>query len=350
MDRVRVGVIGTGGISQLHLDAYAANPDVDIVALCDINEDRVRQCGMKYSVHNVFTDYNEILRMDGLDAVSVCTWNSVHAPAAIAALKAGKHVLCEKPMAMNAREAAEMERTAKECGRLLMIGFVRRFGNDAAVLGDFIEGGMMGDIYYAKASYLRRSGCPGGWFGDSSRSGGGPLIDLGVHVIDFVRYFMGRPHAVSVSGVAFNKLGDRSGLKSVKGYVAADQSDIFDVEDMASALVRFDNGAAMTVETSFSLNIRQDTGTLELFGTKSGAKLSPGLEFFTDMNGYLVDVTPSGDTSLSFQGLFQKEIDHYVDCLLRGNECRSPAGDGVELMKIIDGIYESARIGREVVL
>ena len=350
MEKVRVGVIGTGGISSLHLDAYAANPEVEIVALCDINEERVRRCGEKYGVADVFTDYHDMLRMEGLDAVSVCTWNSVHAPAAIAALKAGKHVLCEKPMAMNAQEAEEMERTAKACGKLLMIGFVRRFGNDASVLADFIDGGMMGDIYYAKASYLRRAGCPGGWFGDRSRSGGGPLIDLGVHVIDFVRYFMGRPRAVAVSGVAFHRLGDRSGVKSVKGYVAPDSSDIFNVEDMASALVRFDNGSAMTVETSFSLNIRQDTGTLELFGTKSGVKLNPGLEFFTDMNGYLVDVTPSGDTSLSFQGLFQKEIDHFVDCLLRGSECRSPAEDGVELMRIIDGIYESARLGREVTL
>ncbi len=350
MDRLRVGVIGTGGISQVHLEAYAAHPEVEIAALCDINEERVRGCGQKFDVSRLFTDYRDMLRMEDLDAVSVCAWNSVHAPATIAALRAGKHVLCEKPMAVSAKEAAEMVKAAEESGKLLMIGFVRRFGNDAAVLRDFIDGGMMGDIYYAKASYLRRSGSPGGWFGDRSRSGGGPLIDLGVHVIDFVRYFMGRPKAAAVSGVTFSRLGNRDGIKTPKGYLAADRSDLFDVEDMAAALIRFENGAAMTVETSFSLNIRQDTGSIELFGTRSGVKVDPGIEFFSDMNGYLVDVRPSGDTSLSFQGLFRKEIDHFADCILRGAECISPAEDGVELMRIIDGIYESARTGREVSL
>ena len=160
-----------------------------------------------------------------IDAVSVCTWNAAHAECTIAALNAGKHVLCEKPMAMNAAEAQAMLDAAKRNDRLLMIGFVRRFGNDCAIAKDLIEHDRMGDIYYAKATYLRRNGCPGGWFGDKARSGGGPLIDLGVHVIDLTRYLMGKPKPVSVYGATFHKLGDRRSIKSERGYVSATQED-----------------------------------------------------------------------------------------------------------------------------
>ena len=353
MKKIKVGIIGTGSISGCHIAGYKALDNAELYAVCDINEQRARECAKKNGVELVFTDYNEMLKLKELDAVSVCTWNSEHAPATIAALKAGKHVLCEKPMAINTREAVAMEEAAKQAGKVLMIGFVRRFGNDAKILKDFIDNGMMGDIYYAKATYLRRFGCPGGWFGDKKRSGGGPLIDLGVHVIDLVRYMMGKPKAVSVTGATFNKLGARDNIVQKEGYRAADTGNIFDVEDMAVGMIRFDNGAVLHVETSFCLNLKKDTGDIELFGSKSGAKLDPGLEFYSEMNNYLVDVTPAHDTALSFEGLFENEIAHFVDCVSKGTEgaeCISPAEDGVEIMKIIDAVYESARTGREVIL
>ena len=353
MKKIKVGIIGTGSISGCHISGYNALDNVELYAVCDINEQRARECAKKNGVELVFTDYNEMLKLKELDAVSVCTWNSEHAPATIAALKAGKHVLCEKPMAINTREAVAMEEAAKQAGKVLMIGFVRRFGNDAKILKDFIDNGMMGDIYYAKATYLRRFGCPGGWFGDKKRSGGGPLIDLGVHVIDLVRNMMGKPKAVSVTGATFNKLGARDNIVQKEGYRAADAGNIFDVEDMAVGMIRFDNGAVLHVETSFCLNLKKDTGDIELFGSKSGAKLDPGLEFYSEMNNYLVDVTPAHDTALSFEGLFENEIAHFVDCVSKGTEgaeCISPAEDGVEIMKIIDAVYESARTGREVIL
>ena len=350
MKKIKMGIIGAGNISECHIAGYKALENVELYAVCDINEQRAIDCSKKHEFKHVFTDYNEMLKLGELDAISVCTWNSVHAPAAIAALRAGKHVLCEKPMALNTDEAMAMEKAAKEAGKILMIGFVRRFGNDTKILKDFIDNGMMGDIYYTKASYLRRFGCPGGWFGDKKRSGGGPLIDLGVHVIDLVRFLMNKPKAVSVTGATFDKLGKRSNIKQEKAYVAADVSDIFDVEDMAVAMIKFDNGAVLNVETSFSLNIKKDMGNIELFGSKSGAKLDPKLEFYSEMNNYLVDVTPAHDTALSFNGLFENEIAHFVDCVSKGVKCISPAEDGVEIMKIIDAVYESARTGKEVIL
>ena len=349
---IKVGVIGTGGISGVHLGGYSRNPNVEIYALCDINEKNLAKRAEEYKVSRTFTDYREMLALKELDAVSVCTWNSAHAECAIAALRACKHVLCEKPMALNTAQAQEMEKAAKENGKLLMIGFVRRFGNDCAVLKDFIDSGSFGEIYYAKAQYLRRKGCPGGWFGDKSRSGGGPLIDLGVHVIDLCRYLMGGPQPVSVYGATFNKLGDRRHIKDARGYssTVVSKDDIFDVEDMATALIRFDNGAVLSVEASFSLNIEKDVGNIELFGTKAGCKLDPELTIFTDMNEYLANVKLSQSTALSFDGLFDNEINHFVECIETGKPCRNPAQDGVTLMKILDGIYESARTGHEVLL
>ena len=250
-------------------------------------------------------------------------------------------------MAMNRFEAEEMKKAADDSGRVLMIGFVRRFGKDAELMKTFIDGGTMGDLYYAKANYLRRNGCPGGWFGDKAYSGGGPLIDLGVHVMDFVRYLAGRPKPVSAFGVTYDNLGcDRA--SSEKGWVSSSKGRDFkyDVEDFASALIRFDSGLTLQIEASFNLNIKNDTGTIELFGTKSGAKLDPEVELFTDMNGGFVNVKPCG--SVGGRNIFVAEIQHFIDCVRNGTPCISPAEDGVELMKMIDAIYESARTGRTV--
>lgn len=354
MEKVKVAVVGTGGIAQEHIAAYLHNPRVELYAFCDVSEKNLRAAGEKYGVERLYTSEPEMLAaLPELDAVSVCTWNCAHAECAITALKAGCHVLCEKPMAVNAAQAKRMAEAAGSSGRLLMIGFVRRFGNDCAVLKDFIDQGYFGDIYYAKASYLRRCGNPGGWFGDKDRSGGGPLIDLGVHIIDLVRYVMGNPKPVSVYGAAFRELGGRRNLKAgTGGYVSVGKSaeDVSDVEDMAAALIRFDNGAVLSIETSFDLHMERDKSGIELFGTKAGAKLDPELKIYTEINDYLTNVQLASPTALSFQGLFQKEIDHFISCILDGAPCRAPAEDGVALMEILDAVYRSAASGHEVVL
>jgi len=350
--KLRVGIIGTGSISHMHSASYQQHESAEITALCDIDEERVHKAAKKYGVAKTYTDYRKMLAQHELDAVSVCTWNSEHAPCTIAALEAGLHVLCEKPMAINQSEAAAMQNTARKSGKLLMIGFVRRFGNDCRVLKDFIREGALGEIYYTKTAYLRRFGCPGGWFGEKARSGGGPIIDLGVHVIDLTRYLMGNLTPVSVYAAAYKKLLGNKEVKGVEGYTSATKSenDILDVEDMASALIRYDNGAILSLETSFALNIKEDIGSIELMGTKGGAKLDPQLEIFTDQNGYMVNVGFDCPTALSFEGLFENEVNHFIDCCLNGTTCLSPAEDGVEVMRIIDAIYASAQAGHEVIL
>lgn len=348
MSKLKIAVIGVGNISGCHISSYKNNPNVELYAFCDINENRLKEKGKKHGVERLYTDLDRMLaELPELDAVSVCTWNSAHAVCTIKALKAGKHVLCEKPMALNATEAQAMIDASVESGRKLMVGFVRRFGNDAAIARDFIDAGSAGDIYYAKVQYLRRNGCPGGWFSDKSRSGGGPLIDLGVHVIDLARYLMGRPMPVSAYGATFSGMGKRLNLKDKVGYTASDVKDqIHDVEDLATALVRFDNGAVLSVEASFNLH-GQGKNNIELYGTKGGMTLSPDFQLYTEINDYLANVTLDKPTALSFDGLFQNEINYFVDSLLTDRDLSSIAEDGCTLMKILDAIYESASTGKE---
>lgn len=353
MKKIKIAVIGVGNISNCHIGSYLKNPDVELYAFCDINKETLDIQGKKYGITRLFTDDKEMLAtLPEIDAVSVCTWNCAHAECAMDALNAGKDVLCEKPMALNAAQARQMVECAKKNGRKLMVGFVRRFGNDAAVAKDFIKAGNLGEIYYAKATYLRRNGNPGGWFCDKSRSGGGPLIDLGVHVIDLVRYLMGDPKPVAVSGVTYKKLGNRPGIKDKIGYTSKSkkEGEICDVEDFAAALIRFENGAALNVETSFSLNIEKDSGDIALFGTKGGITLSPDFHLYTETNGYLSNVSLAMPTALDFNGLFENEINFFVDAVKNDKDINYIADDGYMLMTILDATYESARLNKEVLI
>lgn len=351
--KTKIGIIGVGGISNVHIAAYQKNPDVELYAFCDIDEEKLRKKGELYGIKRLYTDANEMLAaLPELDAVSVCTWNSEHAPCAIAALNAGKHVLCEKPMAVNAELARRMIEAAERNQRVLMVGFVRRFGQDCRLVKDFIDAGALGEIYFAKAKYIRRNGNPGGWFGDRSRSGGGPLIDLGVHVIDLLRYLMGNLKPVSVTAATFDKLGNRPDIKLSSGSYrseTATENPINTVEDFATALIRFENGAVLSVETSFCLN-GKDSAEVALYGDKGGVEFEPEMRFYTQQNGYLTDVIPAPAPKFEFKSAFQAEIDNFVSAVRTGSPVLAPAQDGLLLMQILDAAYESARTKREVLL
>ena len=346
---LKVGIIGCGGISNSHMHGYLKLGDaVEIAACCDINFEKAKEYAGRYNIPHYYPDCYSMLKDQKLDIVSVTTWNSAHAECAIAALNAGCHVICEKPMAMNAKEAVAMKEAADRNGKLLMLGFVRRHGNDAASAIDFVKKGYLGDIYYAKASYLRRNGFPGGWFGDKSRSGGGPLIDLGVHVIDLTRYIMGNPKPVTVFGATFDKIGARDHIaNSVWMCETIEEKPIFTVEDLATAMIRFDNGAVLYVEASFNLNLKNATGDIEIFGDKAGLTLDP-FELHTECNDRIADIAIYGDNGFDFQRDFDKEIKNFVDAVTGKAECIATAEDGVELMRILDAVYESAATGKSV--
>ncbi|WP_239618557.1 Gfo/Idh/MocA family protein [Cohnella mopanensis] len=351
MKQVRVGVIGTGSISEMHLNSYSSHPGAVIAAICDANETRARQVAEKYGADKTYTDYEELLADPDIDAVSICTWNNTHAPISIAALKAGKHVLVEKPLCRTVEEALEVERTVRSTGKLLQVGVVRRYDDNVQMIREFAANGEFGELYYAKASMIRRHGNPGGWFADVERSGGGPLIDIGVHVIDLCWYLMGRPKAVTVSANTYKKLGNRSNVQYLSHYKAADYDATKNtVEDMANAIIRFENGASLMVDVSYSLHAKQDEGYVKLYGDKGGFEIDPAIAIVTEKHNTILNIQPQTDSLAGFQfeSAFRNEINHFVECIVNGATPISPVEDGVEMMKILCAVYESAAKGEEI--
>ena len=347
---LKIGVIGLGSISSVHINGYLKNEKVELVAFCDKNEERLAEKGKLYGVTELYDNHEALLENDEIDAVSICTWNNSHAAIAIAALESGKHVLVEKPLSMNVQEALAVEVAAKKSGKILQVGFVRRHGDSTKMLKQYIDQDELGEIYYAKASCIRRLGNPGGWFSDKSRSGGGPLIDLGVHMIDICWYMMGKPNPVSVSGNTYSKLGNRNNVKNLAFYRAADYDpSLNNVEDLANALIRFENGASLYVDVSFTLHAKEDELYVKLFGEKGGAELEPELSLVTEQNNTILNITPQVDNlSFDFEGAFINEINHFVECCRAGRESIAPVEDGVQVMKMLNAVYESAEIGKTI--
>lgn len=349
---LKVGVIGVGSISEMHTKPYLKNENVDLIAFCDIHAERLQEAGNRYGVTNLYDNYQDLLKNNDIEAVSICTWNNSHAEIAIAALKAGKHVLVEKPLSMTVEEAKAVETAAEESGKILQVGFVRRHGANTKILKQFIDQDELGDIYYAKASILRRLGNPGGWFSDISKSGGGPLIDLGVHMIDLSWYLMGKPRPLSVSGNTYFQLGNRSNIKNLSFYQAADYNpSLNDVEDLANALIRFENGASLYVDVSFSLHAKKEESMAKIYGEKGGAEIEPELALILEKNDTILNATPQIDNlGFDFENAFTAEINNFVDSCLTGKENIAPVADGVAVMKMLSAVYESARTGKEVML
>ena len=349
---LKVGVIGAGSISEFHIKPYLSNQQTELAALCDVNESRLAEKGELYGVSRLYEDYRELLKDDTIDAVSICTWNNSHAEIAIAALEAGKHVLVEKPLSMTVAEAEAVQEAVERTGKVLQVGFVRRHGDNAKLLKTFIDNGDLGEIYYSKASCLRRVGNPGGWFSDSSRSGGGPLIDLGVHMVDICWYLMGRPRPVSVSGNTYKKLGNRSHIENFSFYQAADYDpSLNDVEDLSNALIRFENGASLFVDVSFALQAKKEEVSVKLFGEKGGAEIEPELMLVTEKYNTILNVTPQIDKlTFDFEKAFENEINAFVSSCLHGTENIAPVSDGVQVMKMLNAVYSSAETGKEVYL
>lgn len=350
MKKLNVAVIGAGSISEVHFNAYDNNPEVNLYAVCDLNEERAKAKADKYGAQKVYTDYRQLLADPAVDAVSICTWNNSHAEISIAAVEAGKHVLVEKPLCRTVEEAERIQAAVRKSGKLLQVGFVRRYGANTKILKRFLDSGDLGDIYYAKATCVRRLGNPGGWFSDKERSGGGPLIDLGVHIIDLCWYLMGKPKVKSVSGNVYNRLGNRANVQNLSFYQAADyDANKNSVEDLANAVIRFENGASILVDVSFTLHAKQDELYVKIYGDKGGAEIEPELYLVTEKHDTILNMAPQVDhLTFNFTEAFQSEINHFVDSCMGRKETLSPVEDGLEMMKILCGIYESAEKGREI--
>ena len=340
--KLKVGVIGLG-MGRAHITGFQGHPGAEVVALADPNEGRLVQTGKEFKVAALYADGEEMISKESLDIVSVAVPNKFHKPLTIAALNAGCHVLCEKPMAMNAGEARQMLAAARKEKRRLMINFSFRFTPQSWAMKKEVDGGALGDIYYARTVWMRRRGMPGfgGWFGQKAMAGGGPLIDLGVHRIDLALWLMGYPKATWVLGSTYDHIASA---------VARKQKKAFDVEDLAVALVKFENGATLAIEASWAGNIKEnELMETRLLGTKGGLlqrNLDEGYRFdfelFLEKNGAQYDMKPHNLPAVS------GSMGHFADCILNNKPNTATGEEGLMVMQLLDAIYESARKGAPV--
>ncbi|MDP9382735.1 MAG: Gfo/Idh/MocA family oxidoreductase [Chloroflexota bacterium] len=358
MDKLRVGIIGVGWPGQRHIEGYQKNPNAQIVALSDVNTEAAEKVRAEYSVDGarIYGDYREMLESPDVDAVSICTPNFLHGPMAIDALDAGKHVLLEKPLAHNLEEGERIAAKAASSDRALMIAFNNRYRPDSRVLKEQIEAGVLGDIYYAKTGWLRGASIffLRGWFTQRARSGGGPLIDLGVHMLDLALWFMGNPRPVSVSGSVYHKFTDF--MRQTAGNEA-------DVEDLATAFVKLDNGATIVLDASWVSHIEQgDLVYSQLFGTRGGARIDRGggedLKITTTAGADATRTTivhspkftswQAQQPGFQLYESFRAEVADFVDSIRNNRQPGATITHGLDVLRVLDAIYRSAETGREV--
>ncbi|MDQ0921665.1 putative dehydrogenase [Pseudarthrobacter sp. W1I19] len=354
---LRVGVVGIGWAGQQHLKAYKALDGVSIVSLAGMEQELRGSLQAEYSIPHAFADWKDMLEHGGLDAISVAVPTFLHAPIAVAALERGIHVLSEKPIARNAAEGEAMVDAARKAGRVLDVAFNHRRRGDIQALKGVIDDGGLGRPYYAKASWLRRSGIPtlGSWFTNPELAGGGPLADIGVHALDYALHLLGEPKVVAVSAATHSELGPQ-GRGGGKEYSALASSHAFDVEDFATAFLRLEGGGTLLIEASWA-TYRETDDLLDftIYGTDGGAELKVQgapfppvgqLRVFTDKDGESADYVPPVLPGRAHDAV----VEDFVTAV-RGGEAVWGEHDGSLALyraQIIDACYQSALEQKEV--
>jgi predicted dehydrogenase len=349
-DKFRVAFIGCGGISHTHMGALTTFPDVEVVAGVDVEAERLKAWGEKYGVTKLYADWPSMLREVRPDGVSVCTPNGTHAQPAIDALNAGAHVIVEKPMALDPAQCQAMIDAARKAGKKLVVGFQYRYHPTTEFITRARDAGTFGNVMFVKCLALRRRGIPNwGVFGQKALQGGGPMIDIGVHVIEMAHYAMGSPRPVAATGNVWTYLGDKP--STVVSQWPDWDHKTYTVEDLAVGHIRFENGAVLQIEAMFAGHIEKDVWTFNLVGDKGGATWDPPA-LFTDQAGTMVNITPAFTGSASdFPFLFKQKLRNWVDGCTKGTELRAPGEAGLAVQKMLDGVYRSAAAGgREVTI
>ncbi|MCC6404003.1 MAG: Gfo/Idh/MocA family oxidoreductase [Fimbriimonadaceae bacterium] len=349
MGKVKVGVIGTGMIGLgCHIPGYLSIPDeCEVAWVCDLLDEPLKDASALAAGAKTTKDYRDLLNDPEVVAVSVAVPNLSHEKLTIEALQAGKHVLCEKPLAMNAQEARAMCKAAKDAGKILQVALQMRFGGGARFAREFIDAGHLGDVHYARAQALRRRGVPGwGVFIDKAQQGGGPLIDIGVHILDLTLFLMGYPQPVSATAQTWDTLGrDPSLYNGMGDYDRAK----FTVEDMAVGMIRFKDGSVVVLESSFMANIKDEQFRTEIMGTKAGILVKGGgedpVEIYTEQDRQLFDLKPRNVPEVPSS--HTAEVQAFVHAVAEGSPSPVPGEQGLVLNAIFDAMYRSAATGKE---
>ena len=353
-NKLKVGIIGLGGICRnQHMKAYLNMKNVEVVAICDILPEKIELFKKQFDMENVpsFTNYKELLETKDLDFIDICTPNYLHSIIAVEALNKGIHVFSEKPDAVSVSEATKMKEAAEKSGKHLMVMRNNRHRATMQYFKKYIEEGNMGEIYCGRCGWQRRRGIPGkgGWFTTKEESGGGPLIDLGVHYIDLAIWLMGNPTPVSVSGCVYTKFADSDVSDSVHAAFGDKNAEgTFDVEDLARGFIKFDNGACLQIEFSWASNVKAEKEFLELRGTKAGSSFVNGeLEIYTEKDGVLVDELPQIKDQ---NGGHAANIIHFADVIENGTKPDFEPIQGLNMIKVLEAMYKSAETVKEVIL
>jgi len=349
--KLKVGIIGIGAIGQVHAKAYQAVGGAEVSALCDVDGERLQTRAEQLGVKHRFEDYKDLLASD-VDAVSVCVGNALHREVAVAALRAGKHVLLEKPMAMDASQAEQIVAAEEKSGKVLQVGMVYRHSPAPRVLRDYVENGYLGKIYHMRCVLIRRRGIPGlgGWFTTKAASGGGPLIDLGVHWFDMAMWLSGHWTPTAVSAMTYTKFGrDIKNYKYVSMWAGPPKLDgTCDVEDYATGFVRFADQATMSFEICWAANAKEER-YVELLGDKGGARIlaDEPLTIWTEHHGRPADIRPLFDEK---PGRFDVQAAAFLAACRSERPPAATGRQGLTLMRLIDAIYASSDQGKEVTM
>ncbi|MFR5966976.1 MAG: Gfo/Idh/MocA family protein [Oscillospiraceae bacterium] len=348
--RAKIAIVGAGTVARDNqIPAFKKCENADVVVVFDRHIERAQALCDRYGIPKAYDKFEQVLADKEIDCVSICTGNVSHEGLVVEAANAGKNILCEKPMAISVQEAENMKKAVEDNGVTFMMAFVNRFRQESILLSESREAGRFGDIYHARCGWVRRRGTPSGWFTDHSKSGGGAVLDIGVHVIDLTWYLMGRPKPVLVTGVTHRQIGSYE-TRSVKGWAATGaKNGVFDNEEAATALIRFENGASMSVDISWAINGREEKMFSKIYGTKGGASFRP-LELYGEENGFLTDTVPVLVPEDSWQPAFERETQHFVDCVLAGKTPMPSVDDGLTVQRMLNAIYDSDRLCTSIAL
>ncbi|MFT4123431.1 MAG: Gfo/Idh/MocA family oxidoreductase [Microbacteriaceae bacterium] len=352
---LRVGVVGLGYAGNAHLDSYLGIEGVQVVALAGKETDRLAALGAAHGIPQLFEDWEQLVALPELDAVSVATPNALHGPISLAALRAGKHVFCEKPLALTAVEARAMVQAARDADRVLEVAFNHRRRADVQFARRYLETEGIGRVYHARASWKRRAGIPGlgSWFTNPTLAGGGALIDLGPHVLDSLLFLMGEPRVVAVSAVTHGELG-RAGYGAMnRQQQMASETGLFEVEDLASALFRLEDGASVAFEISWAGHAVDDEDiAIELLGVDGGIRMfvprykqDDTLRIYRDRDGTPLTIAPEVHVT---DGQHPAVIAEFVAAVRSGDFGGHHGELALHRTEVLDACYRSAAEGREV--
>ena len=349
---MKIGIIGCGSIAcNQHIPAYLANEKAEIKYFCDPIPGRAQAVSEKFGCGIPVEDFRQVLADPEVDAVSVCTPNRMHSEIAIAAMRAGKHVLCEKPAARTYEEALEMQRVQHETGKVLNIGVVNRFNANVARIRELIASGELGEVYQVYVSFRSHRSIPGlgGAFTTKSIAGGGVMIDWGIHFFDIVMFCCGDPQVKSVSAETFSKLGSPiEDYTFVKMWAGPPKTDgIYDVEEGVTGLIRT-SGPTVTFNGAWAQNIAEREMYIDFMGTLGGIRLQYGKDFtLYSCRDHALTTTPF---HVDGTPMFQQEINAFVDCIESGEKIQSHIDTNIITAQLMDAVYRSAEEHREIVL